>query len=241
MRKNNIIKFCIGAAILFGCFSVIFADEPLEKPADKIICSPNRKFCVDMDYEDKQTTAYQINKQGKKEKRTKIWEMPGWFYNASLANDGEHLIIGNDWRNLVETNYKPDQIMLSFYRKGELFQQVKFNQLIENFAQMPRTVSHYAWCKMFGLDENGYYSVTTFEDRRFLFDPATGQPVNIKLLEPSSATIENNLANPLSTLEKDNSLIKNSQPAEVAENQLCLSFIGGFGILLLGEIFRFHR
>lgn len=236
MSKSNLIKIFSGLIILFSCVAATLADEPLEKPADKTIFSANRKFCVEMKLKDKKTTAYAISNQGKKQIRNKIWEMDGWYYNAALANDGEHLIIGYDKRNLLDLNYKPDQVMLSFYQNGKLFQTVRLNQLIENFSNLPRTASHYAWLKMFGFNENNLYSLTTFENREFLFDPSTGKPINIKLLEPSSAVSNANSSPTQETSKTSQTNPVSESPAQSSKSSKSYCFGLASSLIMIGLI-----
>lgn len=178
--------------ILLCSAAVAFADSPLEAPMDKIVCSNNQKYCAFLDYEHNRTTVYQIQRRssGKERHRRELWTMPGWFRNAALADDGEHLIVGYDGGNLLNLGSRSNQTMLSFYRQGELLREIKLNQLIEDFTKLPRTMSHYAWCRSYGFDRSGKYAVTTFEKRRFEFDPATGESVNAELFQPAATALQ---------------------------------------------------
>jgi hypothetical protein len=167
----------------------VSADEPLEAPGNKTIYSLNRKYSAFLDYERKITTVYSVSKRGRTEQRTKLWEMPGWFRNASLADDGEHLVVAYEGSNLLDLNYKQDEVMLTFYRRGELINRVRLNELLEDArpSKLERTVSHYKWTESYGFDEHGRYVVNTVEKRQFIFDVDTGQPVNTKLFTPAPA------------------------------------------------------
>jgi hypothetical protein len=124
---------------------------------------------------DKQvTTIYRIT-QGKREE--KVWSMYGWFRVAALANDGEHLVAGYGGRNLIPLDYNKQQVMLYFFKRGELINHVTLDQIIRDNSKLQRTVSHYHWGNFEGLDQAGRYVVETVDGRRIRFDVAKGTPV----------------------------------------------------------------
>jgi|GEM_PF-950482 len=188
MKLRTVTRLVLLSLLLLPVAAV--ADEPLEAPANKTIYSLNGKFSAFLDYDRKITTVYSIGRRGRREQRTKLWEMHGWFRNASLANDGEHLVVAYEGSNLLNLDYKQDEVMLTFYRRGEVINRVRLNELLEDPrpSSLERTVSHYKWSGTYGFDEQGRYIVNTIEKRLFIFDVATGRPINTKLFSPAQST-----------------------------------------------------
>jgi hypothetical protein len=106
--------------------------------------------------------------------------MAGWFRLAALSDDGEILVAGYDGMNLLPLDYSPDLVVLTFYRRGAFIAEVTLDQVIDDFAALERTVSHYNWGYYLGFDQAGRYVIETVEGRRIAFDAATGV-----MVEPS--------------------------------------------------------
>lgn len=160
----------IGIGILV--LAAASADEPLPAVADKKVYSLNKKFYAFLDVRKKLTTVHQVGKPGK------LWEMQGWFRVAALSNDGEYLVVGYHGMNLLNLNYSPDQVMLSFYRLGKLIRTVTLNELVRDLGHLQRTASHYLWGSYLGFDKNNHYLVETVEKRTIAFDVTTGKPID---------------------------------------------------------------
>jgi hypothetical protein len=149
------------------------ADEPLSPPATKEVWSPNKKFCAVMEPQPATTTVFRVTSDGK---RTKSWTMSGWFRVADLADDGEHLVVGNGGMNLLPLNVTKDEPMIDFFQRGKRITTVRLGELFRDPSSLKRTVSHYLWGNYLGLDENGRYVVETVEGQKLLFDVTTGRP-----------------------------------------------------------------
>ena len=154
--------------------SELRADAPLPQPEVKEVWSPNKKFCAVMDPTPTTTTIFRVENDGK---RIKSWAMPGWFRVADLADDGEHLVVGNGGINLLPLNVTKDETMIEFFKRGKRIKTVMLGELLKDQSSLKRTVSHYQWGNYLGLDENGHYIVETVEERRLAFDVTTGKPV----------------------------------------------------------------
>ncbi|MHB1038146.1 MAG: hypothetical protein ACYC35_27670 [Pirellulales bacterium] len=172
MNKTNAFSL---STLLFLCFQGhLFADTPLPPPEVKEVWSPNKKFCAVMEPKASTTTVYRVEGDGK---RTKQWAMPGWFRVAHLADDGEHLVVGNGGINLLPLNVTKNETMIEFYKKGKLVKTVTLGTLLKNQSSLKRTVSHYLWGNYLGLDDKGRYVVETVEGRKLAFDVTTGKTV----------------------------------------------------------------
>jgi hypothetical protein len=150
------------------------ADTPLPPPKKKEVLSNNKQFCAVMDPRLMMTTVYRI---GENSSREKAWAMYGWFRVANLADDGEHLVVGYDGMNLVPLDIEMDDVMIYFFRKGELINHVTLGELVKNKLSLKRTASHYLWGSFRGINQEGDYVVETVEGRTVVFDVATGKPM----------------------------------------------------------------
>ena len=149
------------------------ADSPLPPPERKTIWSANKRFFAVMEPDKQITTVFRTTPAQPAEK---VWSMYGWFRVAALTDDGEHLVTGYDGMDLVPLDYDKQQVMLYFFKRGELLNHVTLDQIIRDKSRLRRTVSHYAWGRFVGLDESGRYVIETVEGRRIGFDAATGKP-----------------------------------------------------------------
>ncbi len=142
------------------------ADQPLPAPQDKTVCAPNGLFCARMDLaanEIRVTSEDQLH-----------WRMPGWFRDAYLADDGDHLVVGYGGLSLLDRDYRPQTTMITFWRRGRIVRRVPLSEVIAAPARLRPTVSHVVWGQTVGFDEAGRFVVHTAEHRRIAFDVATG-------------------------------------------------------------------
>jgi hypothetical protein len=79
--------------------------------------------------------------------------------------------------NLLARNFETDDVMIYFFKRGELINYVTLEDLIERRSSLKRTASHYRWGRFRGLDEDGNYVVETVERRTLVSDVATGRPI----------------------------------------------------------------
>jgi hypothetical protein len=124
---------------------------------------------------DKQITTIYRTTQGKPQE--KVWSMYGWFRVAALADDGDHLVVGYWGMNLIPINYDKRQVMLYFFKRGELINYVTLDRIILDNSKLQRTVSHYHWGNFEGLDQAGRYVISTVEGRKIRFDVTKGAPI----------------------------------------------------------------
>lgn len=149
------------------------ADSPLAPPTRQTIWSANRRFFAIMDPDQQITTVYRATKDRQGER---VWSMFGWFRVAGLADDGEHLVAGYDGMNLLPIKHNKQQVMLYFFKRGELINHVTLDRLVPDDSKLRRTVSHYYWGNYLGFDQAGNYVVETVEGRTLHFDVTTGKP-----------------------------------------------------------------
>ncbi|NIA68899.1 hypothetical protein HBA54_09870 [Pelagibius litoralis] len=148
------------------------ADEPLPPPTDREICSPNGLYCAVMDAAANETTVFH---QG-----LPLWRRPGWFRDAFLADDGEHMIVGYRGLELLQWDYRPETVMISFWRRDRLIRAVPLSEVIEDTAKLELTTSHFLWGRTVGIDDSSRFVVETVEDRRLTFDITSGAMVGVQ-------------------------------------------------------------
>ena len=152
--------------------SLAHADSPLPPPTKQTIWSPNKQFFAIMEPDKQITTVYRSTKDGR---GTKVWAMYGWFRVSGLADDGEHLVAGYWGVNLLPVNYDKNQVMLYFFKRGELINHVTLDQLIRDYSRLQRTVSHFHWGNYLGFDQAGNYIIETVEGCTIRYDVTKGE------------------------------------------------------------------
>jgi hypothetical protein len=170
--EPRMVRRVISASLLAGLGWQASADSPPRAPVDYKATSLNGRCYAFLDARQKRTTVFRLTKAGQPEP---LWEMPGWFREASLSNDCEHLVIGFEGSNLLPLDFKPDLALLSFYECGKLLRVVKLNEVITDLRRLRRTVSHYSWGRFVGFDEKNQYLLETVEGVRIAFDVSTGK------------------------------------------------------------------
>lgn len=155
---------------------------PLERfrPKIKQVWSRNKEFVADVNFDVKTTKISRVKWQGNIGRSTLVWSMEGAFSAAWLADDGDHLVVGYEGGNLVPPNYDKDQVMLSFFRRGKIINQVRLSQLIADFSGLEKAGPNYRWVRYSGLNTCGHLVLETVEGRELLFDITTGQAPKLK-------------------------------------------------------------
>ena len=148
------------------------ADSPLPAPSNRRITSSNGKFVAWLDWKAQKTTVYSVQKS----KKTKLWQMNGWHPNAYLADNGRNFIAFYPGANLLNLDYKPSDVMMTFYDRGKRLRQVRLNEIVPNPTpdKFRRTVSHYSWIESYGLVGDKFV-IDTLQKKTLAFDIQTGQ------------------------------------------------------------------
>jgi hypothetical protein len=152
--------------------SAALADAPLPQPEDWTACSPSGSFCAELVVANDRTT---VLKDGQP-----LWRMKGWFRDAYLADDGEHVVVGYDGLNLLQPDYRSDMPMLTFWRRDAIVREVPLSDVIADFAKLERTVSHFRWGHTVGFDREGRFLVHTIENRMLAFEVETGNLIEVR-------------------------------------------------------------
>ena len=100
------------------------------------------------------------------------WTIPRWLRFAYPAPKGSAVLALADSGNLIGTQ-DPDQIVVTLYRAANPEPLAASLAALMDPADMPQTVSHYAW--MDGLVwEDGGWTLTLTDGQHVRIDPLTG-------------------------------------------------------------------
>src|SRR5262245_7895666 len=111
-------------------------------------------------------------------KRQKVlWSLPGWHRSLFVADDGQYLVTQYDGLNLLPSDFSDDLVLLTFWREGTKFRDVRVKDFIPDHRILKRTVSHYLWGTVHGIDAQGRLKVERADGKIFFFDVSTGNTI----------------------------------------------------------------
>jgi len=174
---------------VFACAAVsaaplaVRADAPLiDDGVDRFTSKNGRVFAVPGPKR-KTTLVYRKSPPGKAPE--KLWEMPGWPYAAFLTDDGEYIAIADPRASILPRNYKRDQVVVSFFRRGILIKAVHLDEILLDTKSMGSpSESGYKWGSWTGLVRPDRFALDTVENRRLVYDVATGKLTDVIKLSP---------------------------------------------------------
>jgi hypothetical protein len=170
-----VLSLVLVAWAVGGASRAASADSPFLDGAVARIDSANRAFFAApvRDRHNRQSTVvYRVASTGQKPEQ--LWTMAGWQTTAWLSDDGDFLVVGYRNVNLLEVDHAPDEVMLSFYKRGAPTGVVRLNEIMPDRARLRRTVSHYAWGNFVGFVGPHRFAIETIDDRRLVYDVTTG-------------------------------------------------------------------
>ncbi len=143
------------------------ADAPLPPPATFSQSSPSGKFTAVSDPSSGTTIVESAS--GKQ-----LWQVTEWHRSLFLSDDGEHLAIGYDGLNLLPLDAPDSLEMISFWSRAGKIQSVPLRAIVPDRSILQRTVSHYAWGNIVGIDHDDRLVVTRIDGKVFRFNMSTG-------------------------------------------------------------------
>jgi len=164
--KRAFLIIAIQALVLLGGIAAQ-ADEPLPPPSTHSVVSQNSAFVAISDPE--KGTRVLDNAT-----RRELWSMPGWFRWLFVADDGVHVVTGYDGMNLIPPDAADDLVLLTFWENGKAIRRVPLKEIVSSRSILTRTVSHYHWGTIEGINAAGFLVVNRSDGRRLLFDVTTG-------------------------------------------------------------------
>ncbi len=154
---------------LFVFFSatVIRADSPLPPAKRYQVESPSKKFIATVDPKSGVT----VQSAGAKES---LWRAKRvWSRDSVLADDGEHFITGYNGLNLIPLDYTTNLVLITFWHRDRKIREVTVGDLFPNTHILRRTVSHYDWGHIQGIEDN-ILLVERCDRKKLRFDFRTG-------------------------------------------------------------------
>jgi hypothetical protein len=147
------------------------AAEPVA--ARWVAYSPDGRHVAEMDPWRWETAVYRIDRGGE---RHYEWSMPGWFSRVSLANGGDHVVVGEPDGGLVTAMWQPSDVMLRFFERGHLVREVTIAEIVPDPKEMLPVYSgaYRYWGRAKGFDGDGFYVVETI-DHTLRFATETGR------------------------------------------------------------------
>lgn len=158
------------------------ADAPLiDDGADRFTSKDGRVFAVPGPK--RKTTVVFRKRTGKTPE--KLWDMPGWPYAAFLTDDGEYMAIADPRASILPRDYTPDQIVVSFFKRSTLIKAVRLDEVLVDAKSMGSpSESGYTWGWWTGLIGPHSFALDTVENRRLVYDVATGKLTEVIKLSP---------------------------------------------------------
>ena len=160
----------LGAVAITIAVCAARADTPLSPPARVSAVSPSGRIRAVSD--PKAGTRVEDVKQHKV-----LWSLAGWHRSLFVADDGEHLVTQYNGLNLLPTDFSDDLILLTFWREGRKFRDVRVRDFLPDHRMLARTVSHYHWGNVHEIDAQGRLKVERADGKIFLFDVTTGNTI----------------------------------------------------------------
>jgi hypothetical protein len=160
----------LGAVAITIAVCAARADTPLPPPAPVSAMSPSSRIHAISDSQ--AGTRVEDVKQHKV-----LWSLPGWHRSLFVADDGKHLVTQYNGLNLLPTDFSDDLILLTFWREGTKFRDVRVRDFLPDHRMLERTVSHYHWGNVHGIDVQGRLKVERADGKIFLFDVSTGNTI----------------------------------------------------------------
>jgi hypothetical protein len=181
MTANKHLPMLLAVGYLTAAPASLQADSPPFVAEPSTIGTWSGAFEALNDPDASTFTVYRRQPNGR---GAKLWGMKIYAEGATyLADDGEHVAVGYWGGELVPFSVRPDQPMISFYRRDRLIGAVSLSELVRDYQHLPRGVSHYRWGDFLGFYENSTrFAVQTKEGRYVILDAATGKIVETRPL-----------------------------------------------------------
>jgi sugar lactone lactonase YvrE len=149
-----------------------FADSP-PRPQSKFP-SPNGAFFAQVELGRRVVVYRRANGRA-----NEIWRATGPFFRVFVADNPDYLVSVYRGGNLLSISHKPDEEMVTLYRRGRMLRRVRLNELVERPDGLRRTVSHLVWAESMGLVGADRFRVQTAEGKEVIFDLPTGKTISV--------------------------------------------------------------
>ena len=168
-RVQRLLRFGLTVAVLVLGASMCAADSPRVAPHDVKDYSPDRRFYVVSQLQQKHTAVFRA---GKKEAE---WELPGYHPILYLSNDGKHLVEGYEGGNLFNGTTKDSDPFLTFFAGPKCTAVLTVAQVFPHWKTLPRTASRLRWGDFWGFEKPAQFTVRLDDGTKLFFDADTGK------------------------------------------------------------------
>jgi hypothetical protein len=103
------------------------------------------------------------------------WRIPGWYRLLFVSNDGAKLVTVYDGLNLLPLDHTPELVLLTFWREGREIAKVTVKDIAPSRSSLRRTISHYHWGDILGLDDSGELRIRTAGGSEVRYDLEGGR------------------------------------------------------------------
>ena len=109
-----------------------------------------------------------------------LWTVDWYAREVAVARDGVHMVRLGPWPGLASNRAAPlgpelATEAVSFFARGQLVRTYSIAELVDRPDRLPRSVSHFQWCRGASFDDDRLeYALATHDGNRFVFDARTG-------------------------------------------------------------------
>ena len=104
-----------------------------------------------------------------------MWCKSGWERSFTLSEDGANIIASYPGFNLIPLDSNEETVIIRFYDSNGLVSTIKLGTLFPGLAGLKRTVSHYHWGEVVGVNREGRVVVRLVDGRRLQFSMPDGR------------------------------------------------------------------
>ena len=169
VRRHSVKRgACAAIVSLWLMVSMAQADSPLPPSAVHRVVSPNGNFAVVSD----PSRGTKLIESGS---GNQLCELSGWFRSIYVSDDGEHFATGYDGLNLLPLTADDSLEVITFWRRCRKLKAVPLRAIVPDRSILQRSVSHYAWGNITGVDHRGHLVITRIDGRVFRFNMSSGE------------------------------------------------------------------
>lgn len=102
-----------------------------------------------------------------------LWKVSGWHRLIYVSDDGASIVTAA--LNLIPLNVDDTFEVLGFWHAEQKVKTVSLAHIVPDRSVLVRTVSHFAWGEVNGIDETGRLRLTRIDGRVFRFSLRSGE------------------------------------------------------------------
>lgn len=146
--------------------SFLTADDPRQAPMDVKQFSPNHQYFLISKVKEKCTKIFRSNKPS-----TVLWQIPLYIQIADISNDGRHVAASYAGGNILESNVRPSDPLITFYNAAGLKRIVTVGEVVGDLGKLQRSTSGLPWGRVIGFQPTGRLMVILDNGKSLTLDP----------------------------------------------------------------------